>query len=90
MPNIRVPLGGFAVMLSLALVLVSCDDSSGGPATGPAPAAEAAPQVVVLSQGREVLRFYGDAGPGGQRPGPHLSPGWTGPIGTCRSSSASA
>ena len=59
MPNIRVPLGGFAVLLSLALVLVSCDDSSGGPATGPAPAAEATPDAVVLSQGREVLRFYG-------------------------------
>ncbi len=59
MPNIRVPLGGFAVLLSLALVLVSCDDSSGGPATGPAPVGEAAPDAVVLSQGREVLRFYG-------------------------------
>ena len=59
MSNTRVPLGGFTVLLSITLVLASCDEASEGVATGPAPGAESGSSEVVLSQGREVLRFYG-------------------------------
>src|SRR5262245_44572754 len=55
MPNFRVPLGGFTVPLFLVFVLGSCDDAGDGAATGPG----SAPDRVALSQGREVLRFYG-------------------------------
>jgi len=59
MTKIRVPLGGLPVLLSLALLLASCDDANEVPATGPAARADAPPEAVVLSQGREAVRFYG-------------------------------
>ena len=59
MTKIRVPLGGLTILLSLALVLASCDDANEGPATGPAAGGGAATQGVVLSQGRAAARFYG-------------------------------